>query len=66
MLGLPQYYSRLKSGKGRGGEAVIMVENIRVFTDILDRYEPAYNPLEHVSVIGGRQQKLRTEQPVTP
>ena len=66
LLGLPQYYSRLKSGKGRGGEAVIMVENIRVFTDILDRYEPAYNALEHVSVIGSRQQKLRTEQPVTP
>lgn len=66
LLGLPQYYSRLKSGKGRGGEAVIMVENIRVYTDILDRYERPYNPLEHVSVIGGGQRGLRSKQAITP
>lgn len=39
LLVRPEYYNRLKSGKARGGEAVIMVENIRVFTDILTRYE---------------------------
>ena len=39
LLAKAQYYKRLKSGKGRGGEAVIMVENIRVYTDILKRHE---------------------------
>lgn len=46
LLAKPQYYSRLKSGKGRGGEAVIMVENIRVYNDILNRHEAPYRPLE--------------------
>ncbi|MFZ2853374.1 MAG: membrane-bound lytic murein transglycosylase MltF [Rhodocyclaceae bacterium] len=46
LLARPQYYSRLKSGKARGGEAVIMVENIRVYADILSRYETPYRPLE--------------------
>ena len=44
LLAQPQYYNRLKSGKGRGGEAVIMVENIRVYADILKRYERPYLP----------------------
>lgn len=39
LLAKEQYYKRLKSGKGRGGEAVIMVENIRMFADILNRHE---------------------------
>lgn len=46
LLAQPQYYRRLKSGKGRGGEAVIMVENIRVYNDILKRHERPYRPLE--------------------
>lgn len=46
LLAQPRYYSRLKSGKGRGGEAVIMVENIRVYTDILYRYEKPYRPFD--------------------
>ena len=46
LLAQAQYYSRLKSGKGRGGEAVIMVENIRVYTDILNRHEQPCRPLE--------------------
>ncbi len=46
LLSKPQYYSRLKSGKGRGGEAVILTENIRIFYDILKRYQPAYRPLD--------------------
>lgn len=42
LLARPEYYSRLKSGRARGGEAVIMVENIRTYYDILCRFEPAY------------------------
>ncbi|MFZ4536731.1 membrane-bound lytic murein transglycosylase MltF [Propionivibrio sp.] len=48
LLSQAQYYSRLKSGKGRGGEAVIMVENIRVYTDILNRHEQPYRPMERI------------------
>ena len=33
---------RLKSGRGRGGEAVIMVENVRTYYDILSRFERDY------------------------
>ena len=40
LLAKPQYYSRLKSGRARGGEAVIMVENIRSYYDILVRNAP--------------------------
>jgi membrane-bound lytic murein transglycosylase F len=40
LLAKPQYYERLKSGRGRGGEAVILVENIRSYYDILVRREP--------------------------
>lgn len=42
LLAKPEYYSKLKSGRGRGGEAVILVENIRSYYDILSRHEPAY------------------------
>jgi membrane-bound lytic murein transglycosylase F len=41
LLARPQYYQRLKSGRGRGGEAVIMVENIRNFYNVLCRFEKA-------------------------
>jgi membrane-bound lytic murein transglycosylase MltF len=45
LLAKPEYYSRLKSGAARGGEAVIMTENIRTYYDILRRYEqPAVSP----------------------
>lgn len=39
LLSRPEYAARLKSGAARGGEAVIMVENIRTYYDILARYE---------------------------
>lgn len=42
LLAQPKYYSRLKSGRARGGEAVILVENIRSYYDILCRRAPAY------------------------
>ncbi|WP_303783683.1 membrane-bound lytic murein transglycosylase MltF [Azovibrio restrictus] len=45
LLARPQYYQRLKSGRARGGEAVVMVENVRMFYDILQRHEPPYRPL---------------------
>ncbi len=45
LLAQPKYYERLKSGRARGGEAVILVENIRSYYDILVRHEPPYQPL---------------------
>jgi len=39
LLARPQYYERLKAGRARGGEAVVMTENVRVFYDILRRYQ---------------------------
>jgi len=45
LLARPEYYSQLKSGRARGGEAVIMVENIRLFYDILQHHLPPYLPL---------------------
>ena len=44
LLSRQKYYVRLKSGRARGGEAVIMVENVRTFFDILSRFESAYQP----------------------
>ena len=45
LLARPEYAARLKSGAARGGEAVIMVENIRTYYDILVRYErPVVSP----------------------
>ncbi|MDP2851873.1 MAG: membrane-bound lytic murein transglycosylase MltF [Gallionella sp.] len=41
LLSRPEYYARLKSGRARGGEAVIMVENVRTYFDVLSRFEPA-------------------------
>ncbi len=41
LLSRPEHYARLKSGAARGGEAVIMTENIRTYYDILRRYEKA-------------------------
>ena len=42
LLAQPKYYERLKSGRVRGGEAVLLVENIRAYYDILVRNQPAY------------------------
>jgi len=47
LLAQPEYYERLKSGRARGGEAVIMVENIRNYYDMLARFEsPRHSPLQ--------------------
>ena len=44
LLARPEYYERLKSGRARGGEAVVLVENIRNYYDVLSRFEPIYMP----------------------
>jgi len=50
LMSRPEYYSRLKSGPARGGEAVIMVENVRNYYDILLRLEPAWQPTPKLSL----------------
>lgn len=61
LLARPAYYSRLKSGRARGGEAVVLVENVRMFYDILQRHQPPYRPLEDIqdsmSGMGAQNQK---------
>lgn len=42
LLAQPKYYQRLKSGRARGGEAVLLVENIRSYYEILQRNEPPH------------------------
>lgn len=44
LMSRPEYYERLKSGRARGGEAVILVENVRNYFDVLSRFEPIYTP----------------------
>lgn len=39
LLARPEYYARLKSGRARGGEAVVMVENVRNYYEMLKRFE---------------------------
>lgn len=46
LLSRPQYYTRLRAGRARGGEAVIMVENVRMFYDILCRRELPFHPAQ--------------------
>lgn len=55
LLAKPQYYQRLKSGKGRGGEAVIMTENIRMYYDILSRFEAPYRPFADEGIAVARE-----------
>lgn len=47
LMARPEYYQRLKAGRARGGEAVIMVENVRTYYDILTRFEaPQRSPFQ--------------------
>jgi membrane-bound lytic murein transglycosylase F len=47
LMSRPEYYARLKAGLARGGEAVILVENVRTYYDILRRHEPVrHSPLQ--------------------
>lgn len=61
LLARPEYYERLKSGRARGGEAVILVENIRNYYDVLTRFEPFYAPARlgtNVQLQPDKQRKL--------
>ena len=42
LLSQPKYYEKVKSSRARGGEAVLLVENIRAYYDILVRNQPPY------------------------
>ncbi|HYR06026.1 MAG TPA: membrane-bound lytic murein transglycosylase MltF [Gallionella sp.] len=44
LLNQPGYYGTLKHGYARGGEAVILVENIRSYHDMLKRLAPDTTP----------------------
>lgn len=50
LMSKPEYAARLKAGPARGGEAVIMVENVRNYYDILMRLEPAWQPTPKLTV----------------
>jgi membrane-bound lytic murein transglycosylase F len=45
LLARSDYYTTVKRGFARGGEAVVLTENIRNFYDILLRYEKPHKPL---------------------
>jgi membrane-bound lytic murein transglycosylase F len=55
LLARPEYYQRLKSGRARGGEAVITAENVRMYYDILSRYEAPYRPFTDSSAASTAQ-----------
>ena len=60
LLSRPEVYERLKSGRARGGEAVILVENVRNLFGVLARIEPAYvSPLAAVNIAAKRQPAKR-------
>lgn len=44
MLALPQHYVNLKYGFARGGEGVILTENIRNYYEVLGRFQPPHTP----------------------
>lgn len=44
LLSRYEYFSTLKYGFCRGGEALVLTENIRSYYDILVRYEPPFTP----------------------
>ncbi|MBK6636409.1 MAG: membrane-bound lytic murein transglycosylase MltF [Rhodocyclaceae bacterium] len=65
LLSKPEYYQRLKSGRARGGEAVILVENVRNLFGMLSRIEPPYEgPLANPEISVGRTM-VATIQPST-
>ncbi len=44
LIALPEHYINLKYGFARGGEAVILTENIRNYYDVLGRFQPPHTP----------------------
>jgi membrane-bound lytic murein transglycosylase F len=45
LLAKPEYAAKTKRGFARGGQAVIFVENVRAYYDILTHLEPPHRPL---------------------
>ncbi len=45
LLSRSRFFSQLKHGFARGGEAVVMVANIRNYYDILEKYKSPYVPV---------------------
>jgi membrane-bound lytic murein transglycosylase F len=45
LLAKSEYHDSLRHGYARGGEAVIFVENLRTYYDILAKFEKAYQPM---------------------
>ena len=43
LLSLSKYFSSLKHGYARGGEAVILTESVRTYYEILLKYERPYS-----------------------
>lgn len=62
LLAKPRYYKRLKAGRARGGEAVILVENIRSYYDILRRNKTvptaAKQPFSEMSGMSANKPRL--------
>ena len=58
LLARPAYYSQFKTGRCRGGEAVILVENVRSFYGILAHMEPSHVPAKDVKPFRGHQAQL--------
>ena len=46
LLARPAYFSQFKTGRCRGGEAVILVENVRSYYGILANMEPGHEPVK--------------------
>ncbi len=47
LLALPEYYSTVKNGYGRGGMPVVFVDRVRAYYDILARQEKPLQPRLH-------------------
>jgi len=58
LLADPEHYNDLKSGYARGGEALVMTENVRTYYELLSRLEKPYKP--------PAQQKAETPAAVPP
>lgn len=58
LLRKPEYFSTLKNGFARGGEAVVFVESLRTYFDILARFEAPYAPAQNsLASVGNRLRK---------
>jgi membrane-bound lytic murein transglycosylase F len=60
-LAQPKIYQQLKTGRARGGEAVILVENIRSYYDILQRNAQPFAPTPR-SAEGLKQLVIEVEE----